>query len=636
MSKLFITFVLVFVLGTSFSEAAPPQNVESGPTYNVDLSQALTHYATITMEADSTGQETQLMMATWTPGSYLVREYARHVDHISATDAEGKSLSLEKTSKNRWSVKTGEAKRFKLTYRLYCNEASVRTNTLGVSYAVLVGAASFITIPEQLNRSHRVSLMLPKDWTESKSAMLPGGEDPNSYVAANFDELVDSPIVAGNVVTYPFEVAGIKHHLVNVNQTAGWDGEKAVADLAKIVAEHHKVWGVVPYDRYYFLNVFSGTGGGLEHDNCCLMMSSKFDVRDESKYKSWLGLCSHEFFHTWNVRRLRPKALVKYNYEAETYTPSLWIAEGLTSYYEDLLVARAGLLTQEEAIKNLAGQIGGVQKTEGRLVQSLRDSSHDAWIKFYRPAPNTGETQISYYTKGAVVGFLLDMKIRSASSGTKSLDDVLRVFYEKFAATGYEPQDFRNLCNEAAGQDLNEWFRVAVDTTDELDYQTASDWLGLKIGDFRPANFVEEESNSATDDSKATAEKQAKKAAAKAEPKVSRWIGIGKPNSPATKAGIADSDEILAINRKRTGNVETDIQKFEVGDPIEILLARNGELQAVLVVVGGKPTVPDWSVAVIKTPAEAQKAQLAAWLHQPLEEKKSETPQDQKAKDQPK
>ncbi|MEQ1905054.1 MAG: hypothetical protein ABL888_12775, partial [Pirellulaceae bacterium] len=503
MSKLFNAIVLFFILGTSFCDGAPIQTSESGPAYKVDLSQSLTHYATIIMEADSTGPETQLMMATWTPGSYLVREYARHVDHISATDADGKSLPLEKISKNRWSVKTGDAKRFKLNYRLYCNEASVRTNSLGVSYAVLVGAATFITVPEQLDRSHRVSLTLPKGWTESKSAMLPAGEEPNSYSAANFDELVDSPIVAGNVVTYPFEVAGVKHYLVNVNQTEGWDGEKAVADLGKIVAEHHKVWGVVPYDRYYFLNVFSGTGGGLEHDNCCLMMSSKFDVREEARYKSWLGLCSHEFFHTWNVRRLRPKALVKYNYEAETYTPSLWIAEGLTSYYEDLLVARAGLLNQEEAIKNLAGQIGGVQRTEGRLVQSLRDSSHDAWIKFYRPAPNTGDTQISYYTKGAVVGFLLDMKIRSASHGAKSLDDVLRVFYEKFATTGYEPQDFRSLCNEAAGEDLTEWFRIAVDSTEELDYQTAADWLGLKIGDFRPANFVEEEQKSPTDDAKA-------------------------------------------------------------------------------------------------------------------------------------
>ena len=636
MSKLLDALVLLFFFGASFCEGALIHTGESGPTYNVDLSQAVTHYATITMEADSTGPETQLMMATWTPGSYLVREYARHVDHISATDAEGKALPLEKISKNRWSVKTGDAKRFKLNYRLYCNEASVRTNSLGVSYAVLVGAATFITIPEQLERAHRVSLALPKGWTESKSAMKPAGDTPNSYSAVNFDELVDSPIVAGNVVTYPFEVAGVKHYLVNINQTEGWDSEKAVADLAKIVAEHHKVWGVVPYDRYYFLNVFSGTGGGLEHDNCCLMMTSKFDVRDEARYKGWLGLCSHEFFHTWNVRRLRPKSLVKYNYEVETYTPSLWIAEGLTSYYEDLLVARAGLLNQEEAVKNLAGQIGGVQRTEGRLVQSLKDSSHDAWIKFYRPAPNTGETQISYYTKGAVVGFLLDMKIRSGSKGTKSLDDVLKLFYSKFATTGYEPQDFRTLCNEAAEEDLTEWFRIAVDSTEELDYQTAADWLGLKIGDFRPANLVDEEKKSAADDSKTDSAKDKSKSAAKAESKVTRWIGIGKPNSPATKAGIADSDEILAINRKRTSSVDADIQKFEVGDPIEILIARNGELQEFLVVVGGKPTAPDWSVAVIKNPTDAQKAQLAAWLNKPLEEKKSEAPPQEKTTDQPK
>ncbi len=462
---------------------------EVGPSYRVDFEDAINHYVSITMTTESTGPETKLMMPTWTPGSYLVREYAKNIDLIQASEPKsGKSIPIEKISKNRWLVKNGELKSFQVKYRVYCNERSVRTNWVGTSHGVLNGAPTFLTVPEKMELPHAIELVLPKSWKKSATSLQRKGEEPHHYLAKNYDEVVDSPIAVGSLNVYPFKVANVEHQLVNINELNYWDGEKAARDLAKCVAEHHRVWGTVPYDRYLFLNWIGSGGGGLEHDNCCLMMSSRFGPNDEASYKRWLSTASHEFFHAWNVRRLRPKALVKYDYESEVYTPSLWVAEGITSYYEDLLLVRAGLITQEDFLRKFGSQINSLQQTEGRKLQSLRDSSHDAWIKYYRPSPNSNATQISYYTKGAVAGFLLDASIRSASSGKGSLDQAMELLYRNHGGgTGYLPADFQAICSQVAGTNLDPWFARAIDSTEELDYQVAADYFGLEIGDIKPA-----------------------------------------------------------------------------------------------------------------------------------------------------
>ncbi len=648
---------------------------DNGPSYQVDFADAINHYVTVTMTAEVDGGAVQIMLPTWTPGSYMIREYAKSIDRIGAVDSSGNELPIEKISKNRWQIEAGDAKKIKVTYRVYCNERSVRTNWVGVGYGVLNGAATFVTIPEQIDRPHRVALRLPKGWQRSATALRPEGKLPNRYRADSYHELVDSPIVAGRLDVHSFVVAGVEHFLVNVNPANDIDGDRATEDLGKIINEHHEVWGTVPYDRYYFINVNTNGGGGLEHDNCCLLMSTQLDTRDKAAYKSWLGLCSHEFFHAWNVRRLRPKALVNYDYEAEVYTPSLWIAEGFTSYYEDLLVARAGLLTQDEFIRKLSGQIESLQRTEGRLVQSLRDASHDAWIKYYRPSPNSRDTQISYYTKGAVVGFLLDVEIRRATDGQKSLDDVLRLMYERFAASGYTPEDFQNVCNEVAGADLSAWFQRAVESTDELDYQPAADWFGLAIGEIVPQQVAAEPAPEPTPEPAPAASKEPPAADGSDAPpqessdgtiptsiptsarmwqepvadpaaqrpgrgtrrrsfgnanaestqesdgesskKPKRWLGIGEPDSPATKVGLADTDEILAVNGTRLeGDIEARVQDFEVGDPLKILIARDKQILEILVAVGELKPQPNWSVRIAPEASEAQKTRIGRWLHQ--------------------
>lgn len=600
-AKLYLP-VLLLALGPGQAGICPAQQASgeasapAGIDYVIDLDDALNHYVDVTLTSRPTAEQTPLMMATWTPGSYLVREYARHLDRVQARDEDGNPLPIEKVSKNRWLVDTPDPdKPFSVSWRVYCNDLSVRTNHVERSYAVLNGAPTFVTLPDRMNEPHRVRLNMPDSWKRSATSLRRSGDDPDQYVAADFDELVDSPIVAGNVELFPFVVGGVEHYLVNVNDRGNWDGQRAADDLARMVETQQSVWGSVPYDRYWFLNVIGGGGGGLEHDNSCLIMSSRNAMRSDSSYLRWLSLASHEFYHTWNIRRLRPRSLVEYDYESEVYTPSLWVAEGITSYYEDLMLVRAGLMDLDQFVSSMGGQIRRLQTSEGRREQSLRESSHDAWIKFYRQSANSGDTQISYYNKGAVVAMLLDARIRTATAGAKSLDDVMRILYRDHSGPiGYQPADFRRICSEVAGTDLGEWFRLAVDSTEELDYQEMADWYGVQAGDVTPA------AAETTDDS----DKKKKR-------KPARWIGIGESGSPASQAGLSDADEILAVNGTRlSGSLNSRLQDFEAGDPVELLISRDGDIMEVLLAVGEKPVTPDWGLKLARGRTDDQAARL--------------------------
>lgn len=646
---------LVALILLAFSLLTISANAQQQPiSYVVDLSRANTHYITVSMTFEPVDEQTQIMMPVWTPGSYLVREYPKNVDRISATGAKGKKLGIKKVTKNRWEVDCGENDSITVKYRLYCHERSVRTNWVSHDYAILNGAPTFITVPEYLDREHVVQLKLPDVWKRSATS-LKGGQSPHQFVASDYHELVDSPIVAGALTIYPFDVAGVPHQLVNVNERGFWEGERAAKDLAKIVAAHHEVWGNVPYDRYLFLNVIGGGGGGLEHDNSCLMMSSRWACGNESSYLSWLSLASHEFFHTWNVRRLRPKQLVEYDYEQENYTPSLWVAEGITSYYEDLLLVRAGLMDRDKFISTISGQISRVQNTEGRKVQSLRDASHDAWIKFYRPGENSRDTTISYYTKGAVVALLLDAEIRSRSDGEKSLDDVMRKLFKNHSgAVGYKPSDFREICSDVAGSEMDDWFKSAVDSTDELDFQEICNLFGMQVGDVKP-NLGGEESDEADEDEddeprargrgrgrgrggrggrgrprRNESENEIESKNSDERENQRPWLGVststsnGKvtvskitPDSPAETAGLVMNDEIIAINDFRVSSgLDSRLRHYDIDQTITLLISREDRLIEIPIVIGSRPSRASWSARLVRKPTDEQKENLDNWLQE--------------------
>ena len=603
--RYFFVLLLLFQTGAVHGLNAK-QDASATIAYEVDLADVKNHYIQVRMRAPATGETTELMLPAWTPGSYLMREYARNIDSLTAETVDGKPLSIEKVRKNRWQVNTQGLKEFIVNYRLYCREASVRTNFVNHEYAVLNGAPTFLTVPERMDAKHEVTLKMPPHWQRSATALRPSSEKANVYTAENYDEIVDSPIVAGNLRFYPFQVAGISHVLVNVGEQGNWDGEQAAKDLAKLVAAHHEIWGTIPYQQYHFLNVIGNGGGGLEHDNSCLVMTGRWSYRDKSRYKRWLSLASHEFFHTWNVRRLRPRPLVTYDYENEVYLKSLWIAEGVTSYYENLALARAGLISTRELISNLSQDIQTVQSTPGRKKQSLKESSYDTWIKFYRPDENSSNTRISYYSKGAVVAFLLDAKIRSMTDGQKSLDDVMRLMFERYEQTGYLPSDFRSVASEVAGEDLNPFFAATVDRTDDLDFDEALLYFGMNFsGRPRPTDPGEEKKKP----SKMTVSKIPWLGARTSDNIVTSVVA----ESPATEAGLNPDDEILAINDYRvSGSVDSWVNKFKIGDEVDFLVARGGRLLRLPVTLAPRPN-NTWRLTTDRKPSDEQKERLKSW-----------------------
>jgi predicted metalloprotease with PDZ domain len=599
-----------FVMLAVVTVATSSTQAETLIDYTIRFPQAQNHYAEVELKVTTDGvDDLQLMMPVWTPGSYLIREYARHIEHIAAHDASGASLELHKPEKNRWTVTTGGAKQVVVTYRLYCREMSVRSNWVDNDFALINGAAAFVTPVTARKQKHRVTFELPDDWKSSVSSMESAdGGTPHSYVAATYDELVDSPIVCGNPAVYSFKVGDVEHQLVNVGEGGVWDGQKCAADVERLVKEHHQMWGIVPYPRYVFFNLITESGGGLEHDNNTVMMTSRWSYRDREKYRAWLGLVSHEFFHTWNVRRLRPRALVEYDYESEQYIRSLWIAEGITSYYDDLQLVRCGLLDRNQYLKALSQQIERLQTTPGRLVQSLSDSSHDTWIKLYRPDENASNSRVSYYTKGAVAAFLLDAEIREVTDGAKSLDDVMRKLYQEHAgARGYTPEDFRSTVEAIAGDDFDDWFEHAIDSTEELDYQGALQWYGLRFGS-EPAASTEKDEKKSEESTPWIGLTAADKAGQFIVSSVQR-------DSPAFAAGINAEDEILAINdfRVTAGQWPTRVKQYQPGETLRILVARREKLLTLNVVPTEKPD-DDWKLEVTRDASAAQAARLNAWL----------------------
>ncbi len=593
--------MLVFLLFTGVHAGAQPPAVRAPIQYTVRFPAAKNNYVDVEARVPTGGRASiEMMMPVWTPGSYLVREYARNVEALAAASG-ARPLTIEKTTKNRWRVTTLGAPEVTLTYRVFSHELTVRNNWVDADFALLNGAQTFITLADDGGpRQHEVRLELPPAWKTSVTGMpdAPDGQ-PNHYRAPDFDTLVDSPIVAGNPAIHRFTAAGKPHLLVDVSEGGVFDGERAARDLERIVSADAALWGGLPYDKYVFFNLLTGTSGGLEHRNSVMMMESRWTQGTRAAYLGWLSLASHEYFHLWNVKRLRPIELGPFDYEHEVYPRSLWVSEGLTDYYADVQLQRAGLSSRGEYLAQLSSAIRALQTTPGRLTQTVEMASFDAWIKQYRPDENTLNTVISYYTKGAVLGFVLDARIRAASKETKSLDDVMRLAFARYSgAHGFTPQQFRDVASEVTGTDLGPWFARALDSTEELDYSEALDWFGLELRAppalADPAGWL----------------------GVKTRVDAGRLIVANVPRAtPAFDAGVNPEDEILAIDdfRVAADQLEKRLESYKPGDKITLLVARREELKRLPVTLGTEP-VDRWNLVVRSDATPEQRAHLGRWL----------------------
>ncbi|MBL8899969.1 MAG: M61 family metallopeptidase [Planctomycetes bacterium] len=540
----------------------------------------------------------ELAMAVWTPGSYLVREYARHVEGLCAEDERGAPLAVRKTRKNRWRFECAGASAIVVRYRLHARELSVRTNWVDAELALLAPAATFLFDPAHPERPHELRISPYEHWT-AVECPLPGLRDGAEFVfhAADYDSLVDAPILAGGLEIHERVVEGRPVKLVQAGDVARWDGAVAADACARIAATQARFWGGLPYEEYRFFNVVLESGGGLEHRDSTVLLSGRAVFAQRREYRRWLGTACHEHFHVWNVKRLRPLELGPFDYENENLTRGLWFAEGATSYYDELLLRRSGLVSVEEYLEELGEFLSRYLATPGRLVQPLAESSYDAWIKLYRPDANASNSRISYYTKGAVLCFLLDAELRTRTADRVTLDDWMRAAYARWSgARGFAEGELEALASELAGVDLSAFFARALHGTEELDLAPALAAFGLR---FAPETTP-----------------------------APAWLGVAararegrivveevRRDGPAWCAGVSPEDELLALDglRLEVADWSVRLESLPVGLPLELLLARRGRIRRVSVVVRPQPQrVRKLELDPAATP-EVQ-ARRASWL----------------------
>lgn len=495
-----------------------------------------------------------LKMPVWTPGSYLVREYARHLQDLEVWDDQGHRLSWQKLSKNTWQLPGDptctQPITLQITYRIYAYELTVRTNHLDPTHGYFNGAALFLYCPDRRWDPLTLTIIPPYpewqiatsllQWKPSPdSASIPGAIDPinasrsgQTFLAHNYDELVDSPVEIGIHRSIDFEVQGKPHRFVVWGQ-GNLDLDRLAQDTSNIVQTAAQIFGGdLPYQNYLFLLHLAAEGfGGLEHRSSTSLNFSRFEFHLTDRYQRFLALIAHEFFHTWNVKRLRPKALEIYDYDQETYLTTLWFCEGATSYYELLILRRAGLIDAETVLRVLSERITRLQTISGRQIQSLTESSYDTWIKLYRPHENTINTQISYYLKGSLVCWLLDLHIRHSSQGSRSFDTVFQDLWQRFGQIerGYTDAELQAALAAAAGHDLTDFFNAYIHGTAELDYNTFLQPFGLHVQprstQAQPAPYLGIHLRGGD----------------------SKIVNVGM-GSPAQKAGIWAGDEWLALD----------------------------------------------------------------------------------------
>lgn len=601
-----LTIVLLFTSALaqaqSNSRTAPPDI-----TYTVSMPRPHTHLLEVEVRlkrgAGAAPSQETLIMPVWTPGSYLIREFARHVQDFAATDAAtGRPLVWTKVNKNSWRVTTGGAKDWRATYRVYSNELTVRTNELHDRHAFWNNAALLVYPDGFLKSGSKLVINPPAGWKIATGLPAVAGQS-NTFSAENFDVLYDSPVEVGNFKTLAFEVKGVPHRIV-IEGEGNYDPERMRRDVQKIVeTQVLMMGGEIPYRDYTFIvNLVASGGGGLEHLNSTALITTRFSFRPDSNYLDFLALVSHEFFHLWNVKRIRPDALGPFDYNRENYTKLLWVAEGITAYYEALILRRAGLISDRQYLDLVAGTIKDVQSKPGRFVMSAEEASFDAWIKYYRPDENAANSQISYYDKGALLGLLLDLQIRKMSGGARSLDDVMRYLYTEFFKKNrnYSPADFQRACEIAAGGSLEDFFTRYVRGREELPYDVILSGVGLRLEPTSGAERAYLGADLNQDNDRL----------------IVRRLYSG---APAYEQGLNANDQIVALDGYRVNRDQFSqrVGEKRPGDTVRLTVFRLDELRTLDIKLGGI-TDASYRPIPVAQPSEEQARLYQGWLGAPL------------------
>ncbi len=559
-----ITFLLVLLV-TSWANA---QKVN----YSLKMEKPQNHYFQVEMSLEGFKEkELVIKMPVWAPGSYLVREFSKNVNLVKAKDENGVALKVEKTSKNAWKILKGKAKKVTVNYEVYAFELSVRTSFLDLSHGFVSGSGIFCYVDGFKQLSGELTVVPYKNFSTISTALPKKNATASgtTFTYENYDVLVDSPLEIGNQEVFYFNVDGTNHE-VALYGIGNYSMEDLKKDMERIVKTANDVFdGINPNKNYTFIihNVINGQGG-LEHANSCVLSVNRWTYG--ANYNDFLTLVAHEYFHLWNVKRIRPIELGPFNYDEENYTSLLWVMEGFTSYYEDLIMLRAGYYSKEDYLKTLQGTINYVEGSVGSRVQPVAHASFDAWIKAYRPNENSANTTMTYYSRGAMLGAYLDAFIVGKSGSKQCLDDFMLTLYKEYYQKrnrGFTEIEFQTELEKFVGQDMDFFFNKYVNGTEPLDFQSVFPKVGLNVVSIsKPtpsfgASFAQENGKC--------------------------MVKSIRSGSPAEEAGLSVGDEIIGVNGMRIEQktMENFLASLVAGEYCEIIAAREEvilNLQAVM------------------------------------------------------
>ena len=566
--------------------------------YTLAMPAPQSHYFEVKMDLGGFPAEyTDVKMPVWAPGSYLVREFAKNVEGLQARTAGGQALAVEKINKNTWRVRHPKQANFQVSYRVYAFELSVRTSFVDADHGYLNGSSVFMYPADNKMLGSTVAVQPAAGWSQVSTALRPAA-GKFTYKAASYDELADSPMEIGNQKVLEFTANGTPHQ-VAMYGTYTVDEPKLLADLKKVCEEAHRVVGQNPLDRYVFIvhNLERG-GGGLEHLHSTTLEVNRASYGTPAGYNALLNLAAHEYFHLWNVKRIRPVALGPFNYDQENYTHMLWVSEGMTSYYAAIINQRAGFNSREEYLAKLAGLITEVENTPGNRVQSAAESSFDAWIKSYRQNENSRNAEINYYSKGELIGAVLDLNIAEATKGAKRLDDVFRLLYDTYykkAGRGFTDQEFQNAVAAVAGRRYDAFFQNSVYGTKTLDYAAALAYAGLTLSNTPVA----------TDGTLGAAFSN----------RTGKLLVTGVVRDGAAWTdGLNVNDEILLVNGVAPGTETVNaLLSAPVGTAVSVQVRRDGLPRDLKLTMRANPN-RKFQIQPMASPTPAQQKVLAKWL----------------------
>jgi predicted metalloprotease with PDZ domain len=569
--------------------------------YKLSMPKPSTYFFEVEITFDNLPQSENtldLSLPVWRPGRYLIFDFPGGVQEFNTYGASGNEIKWSKTDKSTWRVEKGSDSKINVKYKVFANEFSTRTRGLDDTHGFVNGTAVFM-YSEKYRYNTLTLEVIPYDNWHVTTGLDNNGISPYIFTAPGYDYLVDCPLEIGTQTDFDFDVEGYKH-TISIYGEANYERQKLIEGFSKIIKANFEFWGRVPYKHYTFIiHCTPQSSGGTEHINSTVVGVRPNQFESEQGYESILRLISHEFFHTWNVKQLKPKGITPYDYSKENYTSELWIAEGSTSYYDGLIITRTGQMSIDAFYKEIARGVEDERRRPGNRVQSVAESSFDAWVKFWKRTPNSYNSESDYYSKGSYVSLILDMEIRNASGNKHSLDDVFRTMYETFPLDkkGYTNEDFRVVCEEKAGTGLKQFFDDYVYGTKPLEWEKYLAYAGLELKSSDSTILPIVGIRASQRDGKII-------------------INEVISGSSGEDAGLMMGDEIIVMDGSRLSyqEMEKKIKELKEGDSVKITVFRNDKMKEVTLKLKNAK-IANYFVEKTKNPSEMQKTIYESWLN---------------------